>query len=241
MKSTEILEGIQNKWHNAYWFSRMLINNDKYVAIGKEPKLLSIISSSLRIIARESEGKDTLILQKQTLRNIIEERFKKTLTKRNRVQRMLSELDKEIRTLDDMEVFILTCENIMLPLHQAISNIPSDDKEFTLNIAKSYLDIQGERGLATVISLWDDLGIKGCLTAERTEIVRAFTVLRIFLLKDKSMSEEERDIVLTGFIQEFERRAAQKRKQKAGGSLEDVTNFILGYYNIKRAEAPSHF
>lgn len=219
----------------------MLINNDKYVAIGKEPKLLSIISSSLRIIARESEGKDTLILQKQTLRNIIEERFKKTLTKRNRVQRMLSELDKEIRTLDDMEVFILTCENIMLPLHQAISNIPSDDKEFTLNIAKSYLDIQGERGLATVISLWDDLGIKGCLTAERTEIVRAFTVLRIFLLKDKSMSEEERDIVLTGFIQEFERRAAQKRKQKAGGSLEDVTNFILGYYNIKRAEAPSHF
>lgn len=219
----------------------MLINNDKYVAIGKEPKLLSIISSSLRIIARESEGKDTLILQKQTLRNIIEERFKKTLTKRNRVQRMLSELDKEIRALDDMEVFILTCENIMLPLHQAISNIPSDDKEFTLNIAKSYLDIQGERGLATVISLWDDLGIKGCLTAERTEIVRAFTVLRIFLLKDKSMSEEERDIVLTGFIQEFERRAAQKRKQRAGGSLEDVTNFILGYYNIKRAEAPSHF
>lgn len=241
MKATEILCDIQNRWHNVYWFSRMLINNDKYIAVGKEPKLLSTLASSLRLVAKESKGKDTLNLQKQTLRNIIEERYKKTASRDNRVQRMLSELDEEINTLDDMEVFILTCENIMLPLQQAISNIPSDDKEFTLNIAKSYLDIQGEEGLATVITLWDDLGVKGCLTAERTEIVRAFTTLRVLLTKDKSITEEDRDIVLTAFTQEFERRAAQKRKKRAGGSLEDVTDFILGYYKIKRAEAPSHF
>jgi len=241
VKATEILSDIQNRWHNVYWFSRMLINNDKYIAVGKEPKLLSTIASSLRLVAKESKGKDTLNLQKQTLRNIIEERYKKTASRDNRVQRMLSELDEEINTLDDMEVFILTCENIMLPLHQAISNIPSDDKEFTLNIAKSYLDIQGEEGLATVITLWDDLGVKGCLTAERTEIVRAFTTLRVLLTNDKSITEEDRDIVLAAFAQEFERRAAQKRKKRAGGSLEDVTDFILGYYKIKRAEAPSHF
>lgn len=241
MKATEILSDIQNRWHNVYWFSRMLINNDKYIAVGKEPKLLSTLASSLRLVAKESKGKDTLSLQKQTLRNIIEERYKKTASRDNRVQRMLAELDEEIITLDDMEVFILTCENIMLPLQQAISNIPSDDKEFTLNIAKSYLDIQGEEGLATVITLWDDLGIKGCLTAERTEIVRAFTTLRVLLTKDKSVTEDDRDIVLTAFTQEFERRAAQKRKKRAGGSLEDVTDFILGYYKIKRAEAPSHF
>jgi len=241
VKATEILTEIQNKWHNAYWFSRMLINNDKYIAVGKEPKLLSTIASSLRLIAKESKGKNTLSLQKQTLRNIIEDRYKKTTSRDNRVHKMLSELDEEITTLGDMEVFILTCENIMLPLHQAIANIPNDDREFTLNIAKAYLDIQGEEGLATVISLWDDLGVKGCLTAERTEIVRAFTTLRVLLNKDKSISEEERDIVLTAFTQEFERRAGQKRKKRAGGSLEDVTDFILGYYKIKRAEAPSHF
>ncbi len=241
MKATEILSNIQNRWHNVYWFSRMLINNDKYIAVGKEPKLLSTLASSLRLVAKESKGKDTLSLQKQTLRNIIEERYKKTASRDNRVQRMLDELDEEINTLEDMEVFIMTCENIMLPLHQAISNIPSDDKEFTLNIAKAYLDIQGDEGLATVISLWDDLGIKGCLTAERTEIVRAFTTLRVLLAKDKSITEEERDIVLTSFTQEFERRAGQKRKKRAGGSLEDVTDFILEYYKIKRAEAPEHF
>lgn len=241
MKAIEILGNIQNRWHNLYWFARMLINNDKYVAVGKEPKLLTTLASSLRLVAKESHGKDTLKLQKQILNNIISERYKKTSSRCIRVNRLISDLDKEIHSEEDMNVFILTCENIMLPLHQAISNIPNDDKEFTLNIAKAYLDVQRDEGLATVISLWDDLGVKGCLTAERTEIVRAFSTLRVLLTKDISITEEDRDIVLTAFTQEFERRAAQKRKKRAGGSLEDVTNFILDYYKIKRAEAPSHF
>lgn len=241
MKATEFLTEIENKWHNVYWFSRMLINKDKYVALGKENKLLSKISAALRLIANENKGSDTLQLQKQTIKNIIEERYKRTSSTNIRVQRLLFELDKEIKTPLDISVFILTCESIMIPLNEAISNIPSDDKEFTFNISKSYLDLQGEKGLATVISLWDDLGVKGCLTVERTEIVRAFTTLRVLLSRDKTISEEERDIVLTAFTQEFERRAGQKRKQRAGGSLEDVTDFILEYYKIKRASAPEHF
>jgi hypothetical protein len=241
MKTNSISSNAQNCWDNVYWFSRMLINNDKYIPIGREPKLLSELASRLRLVAKDSNDNDTLYLQKQTLRNIIEERYKKTSSKDERIQRMLAELDKDIQTIDDMNVFILTCENIMLPLHQAIANIPNDDKNFTLNIAKSYLDRHGEQGLATIINLWDDIGVRGCLTAERTEIIRAFTMLRILLTKDDSISDEGKDIVLTAFTQEFERRAAQKRKKRAGGSLEDVTDFILGYYKIKRAEAPSHF
>lgn len=219
----------------------MLINNDKYVAVGKEPKLLATLASSLRVVAKETNDKNRLKLQKRTLRNIIEDRYSNVASRENRVQKLLQELDKEIRTKEDMNVFILTCENVMLPLFQAIANIPSDDKEFTLNIAKSYLDIQGEKGLATVISLWDDLGVRGCLTAERTEIIRAFTTLRVMLEKDFNITDDDKDIVLTAFTQEFERRAAQKRKKRAGGSLEDVTDFILDYYKIKQAKAPEHF
>ena len=241
MKINDILNDTKNRWNNVYWFARMLINSDKYIAVGKEPKLLSIIASSLRLIAKENKGEDTLNLQKQALRNIIEERYQNAVSRGGRVQRMLADLSEEIRTLEDMEVFILTCENVMLPLHQAIANIPSNDKEFTLSISKSFLDVKGEQGLATVINLWDDLGVRGSLTVERTEIVRAFTTLRILLAKDKSISEDDKDIILTAFAQEFERRAGQKRKKRAGDSLEDVTNFILGYYKIKRAEAPSHF
>lgn len=242
MKTHTILSEIENRWHNVYWFLRMLINNDKYVAIGKDNKLLSTIAGSLRVIAKESKIHTSVLqLQKQTLRHIITERYKKSATLIDRVKRLLEDLEKEIRTQADMEVFILTCESIMIPLNQAIANIPNNDKEFTVSVAKSYLDVQGEQGLATVINLWDDVGVKGCLTAERTEIVKAFTVLRVLLTKDKTISQEERDIVLTSFAQEFERRAAQKRKKRAGGSLEDVTDFILSYYNIKQAQQPEHF
>ena len=33
MKLSESLSKSINPWHSAYWFSRMLINDDKYVAI----------------------------------------------------------------------------------------------------------------------------------------------------------------------------------------------------------------
>ncbi|MDR0610607.1 MAG: hypothetical protein LBG58_10890 [Planctomycetaceae bacterium] len=217
---------------------QLMMHERQSIAIGKEPKLLNRITSSLKLVANVNKDKDILSLQKQVLRNIIESRYSKT--KNIGVQHLLSDLDKEITTQEIMNVFILTCEYILVPLQQAISNIPSHDREYTQNIAKAYLDVKGRKGLADVISLWDDLGLKGCLNVERTEIIRAFTAFRV-LLSNKNILEDEKDIVLTGFVQEFERRAAQKRKTRAGGSLEDVTNFIFGYYNIKCAKAPEHF
>lgn len=244
MKSKEVINQISNRWDNVYWFLRMIISSDKYVAIGKESKLLTQITSSLRLIAKDNKNKEEkkiISLQFKTLRNILEKRYKRAKSVHARLDRLIVDLEKEITSLEDMEVFLLTCESVMLPLNQAIENIPSDDKEFTESIAKSYLDVEGEKGLSTVINLWDDLGVRGCLTAERTEIVKTFTTLRVFLEKDIKLSTENQNIVLTAFSQEFERRAGQKRKQRAGGSLEDVTTFLLNYYGLKSAPAPDHF
>lgn len=199
------------------------------------------LARSLRLVVKECRGKNTLELHKQTLQNIIEGQNNSTRSIKGRGKRLLKDLDEEITTMNDMNAFILTCENIMIPLLQAIANIPDNDKQFTLNIAKSYLDIQGEKGLATVISLWDDLGVRGCLTVERTEIVRAFAALKTILSKENFVQDNDKDIILTALVQEFERRAAQKRKKRAGGSLEDVTDFIFDYYNVKIANAPEHF
>jgi hypothetical protein len=241
MKDENPIAKLQNRWHNVYWFARMLISRDQYAEIGKRPKLLATLASSLRLVATENKGEDTLVVQKCTLRNILENTFQKAKSKKNQLERLLNKLDEKIKNQDDMNVFIMTCENIMLPLNQAIMSIPNDDKVFTQNIARAFLDKQGESALSTVISLWDDLGTEGCLTAERVEIVRAFTTLRILLDNDCSVTKEDADIILSAFAQEFERRAAQKRKRRAGGSLEDVTSFILNYYGIKQAEKPEHF
>jgi len=240
----DFIEQVEKRWENVYWFSRMLINNDKYGGVGKENDLLTRIASSLRLVKEDNDKLDpseTLALQKQSLKNILIDRVKNAPARQQRIVKLIEDLDNQITSQEDMGVFLLTCENIMLPINNAIENIPSDDKEFTLSIAKAYLDVKGKEGLATVINLWDDLGVRGSLTAERTEIVKAYATLRVLLDKKNNLKEDDKDIIKTAFVQEFERRAGQKRKGRAGGSLEDVTSFILEFFGIKPASAPDHF
>jgi len=126
----------------------------------------------------------------------------------------------------------------MIPINNALPTIPSNDREFAEEIARTYLDTLGTKGLATVINLWDDVGVEGCLNAERVAVVREFTRLR----RDIScMHEIDANLVLTAFTQEFERRLSQKRKSRAGGSLEDVASFLFNYYKIQATHAPEHF
>jgi hypothetical protein len=226
MKLAEIVKPTDSPWYSAYWFARMLINKDKYVPIEKEPELLLKITASLKVIASENRDKEYLELQKQQLKNMIENRYGKTESNKQKIINLLNDLNKEIISQDYMNVFILTCENILIPLQQSIKNIPSDDREFTESIAKTYLDVEGMHGLADVITLWDDLGVKGCLNAERTEIVRAFATLRVLLSNDK-LTENEKDIVLTAFVQEFERRSAQKRNKEQAAVLKMLLSLFL--------------
>lgn len=240
----KFIEQVEKRWENVYWFSRMLINRDKYGSVGSENDLLSRIAGSLRLIDDENGKSDpfeTLEIQIQTLKNILKKRFKNASSRQQGVEKLIIDLENQITSQEDMEVFLLTCEKIMLPINNAIENIPSNDKEYSLSIAEAYLDRKGKEGLAKVINLWDDLGARGSLNAERTEIVKAFATLRVLLDEKNNLSENDKDIIRTAFVQEFERRAAQKRKRRAGGSLEDVTSFILKYFGIKSASAPDHF
>ncbi|MGH8338571.1 MAG: hypothetical protein ACRETL_17490 [Gammaproteobacteria bacterium] len=140
----------------------------------------------------------------------------------------------------DFEVFVLTCEAIMIPINEALPIIPSSDRQYAEAIAKAHLDALGEAGLRTIINIWDDLGLYGCLTEERMQVMRGFAALRV-VLQQQNLADEDTNAVLTAFVQEFERRLGQKRKGRAGRGLEDVTSFILQHFGIRAAEAPEHF
>lgn len=111
MKNKDVINQLGNPWDKVYWFLRIIINNDKYVAFGKESKLLLKISSSLRLIATDNRNKpesEILLLQFNTLKNILEERYKNAKSIHDRLKRLLQDLEKEIDSLFDMEVFIHT-------------------------------------------------------------------------------------------------------------------------------------
>ena len=230
----------KNPWRNVYWFARMLINGDKYGAVGKESEFLVQLASSLRgVLADPSHSNEFKIeLSKGIFKRLVEKRFSKATAKSARVKLFFEDLTNKLLTVDDIGVFVCATESVLVPINIALTTIPNNDREFTEAIAKTYLDKLGDSGLATVVGFWDDAGVEGCLNAERVAVLRSFTHLRRDLAH---MPELELNLVLTAFMQEFERRLGQKRKGRAGGSLEDVASFLFDYYGVKADDKPDHF
>ena len=216
-------------WRNTYWFARNLLNANKYGAVGKDNKLLqNIITETKEILSQPLNDSDKLtVCLKITADKIL------ASAKPNSKARILREnftafLNKEIQTLQDYVVFLVTIEYIVMPTNYAISNIPSDDIEFCRTTAENILKSLGRTHVDAVLSTWDNMGVYGCLNVERCEIIREFTKLRANLQAlAYPRNEIEDNTILTAFVQEFERRAGQKRKSRAGNSLEDVVTFFI--------------
>lgn len=222
----------------------MLINSDKYGGVGSDAKFMALLGDGLRTLLDNSYAFDegtAIVHLSRGVRELIMSRYAKATSKQMRVSLLCDDLETHLLTRRDYEVLLATCECIMLPIHSGISKVPNDDRKFTIDIAKSYLDNLGEAGLSTVFARWDDFGVKGSLEAERLQVIAGFQDLRGHLTRDLQLPESDQNAVLTAFVQEFERRLGQKRKGRAGGSVEDVTAFVLNYFSIPAANAPEHF
>ena len=167
----------------------------------------------------------------------------KTGTKNyNLALNLVQRLDKDIKAIEDVIIFCVAMKYVVAPINRAIALVPSDDKKFCEMAAKSILDTFGEKKIDLLIATWDNLGIKGCLDAERTLVVEFFTRFkRNLAYLSISHSEFDDNIMMTAFIQEFERRLGQKRKSRGGNSLETVADFIFDYYGFKSTTEPNHF
>jgi hypothetical protein len=230
-----------NPWRNAYWFSRMLISSEKYAGIGtKNTGFIQKLAAGMQLSVDDDTQVDSVkvSLAISYFRSLVEERFIRKGKTYDGARLLFEDVSKKLLTVDDVKVFICAAESIVVPINQAMTSIPNNDREFTVSFAKSYLDTLGTKGLGTVVGFWDDAGVEGCLNAERLAVVKSFAHLRRDLTH---LPEIEGSLVLTAFMQEFERRLGQKRKNRAGGSLEDVASFLFSYYGIKAEEQPEHF
>jgi hypothetical protein len=231
-------------WDNAYWFARMLINSDKYGGVGGDSKSMLSVSATIDSLCSSKEiAKD----DEETKIRIVSDAIREVLIRNKRagsskllaIENLCTDLFEKITCVKDFQVLALTCEKIIVPINNALKEIPSDDRTFVESIAKALLDSKGAKGLANIINILDDIGSKGCITAERQQIIQAFGNLRKSV--QKILNEEESDIILTAFCQEFERRVGQKRKGRAGRGTESTTSTILNYFGIKATHAPEHF
>lgn len=233
----------QSSWRNVYWFTRNLLNTDQYGAIGKDEKLMrDILNETKTILIQPLSETHKLNICLDIVSKKISN-SSKSHTKTNILKnQFLDYINNEIKTLQDFIVFLVTIDFVVLPTNRAINNIPSNDVEFCRTTAENILNTLGRNHVSEILATWDTLGITGCLNVERFEIINEFTKLRTNL---KTLSYERTEIednsILTAFVQEFERRAGQKRKSRAGNSLEDVATFLFNYYGFSSHEKPDHF
>jgi EcoRII C terminal. len=231
-------------WNNTYWFARMLLNGDKYGAVAKKDNLLIDLVNKLEtIIQQKSLSEDE---QFRVCMDILNKAIKSASREGSKTvaltDALAEDLDNEINSLEDITIFILAVKYIILEINKAMQFVPSNDREFCYETAKNILDTLGEVGISKLLSIWDNLGVRGCLDVERSVVVSEFTKLRSTLSSlDIKRSLMEDNMLLTAFVQEFERRLGQKRKSRAGNSLEDVATFLFDYYGFNSHPKPDHF
>lgn len=231
-------------FRNVYWFARYLIDTDKYGGIGKnKEKDLIKIAEQIENILKISELSNTDKVL--TAKSYCFEQIKAFAGIHSRrytlYENFITKMQDELKTVDDLIVFCMTIKYVISPINKSLEKIPSSDKEFSQAIASSLLKEYGEAKIGLIISVWDDLGIKGCLDIERKEVVETFCALidKINLLEINHNALDD-SIIMTAFVQEFERRLGQKRKSRGGKSLEDVTSFLFEYYKFKSSSGPEH-
>ncbi len=235
---------VKNPWSNVYWFARMLLNSDQYAGIGKDSARLLKAGTEITTLLKANETEDDTALI-PIINACIKKTFlegKKEGTKvRACFENFVLDIEKHITTKADALVFAYTCTKVVLMSNMALDFVPSDDKKFTEEIGKSILKTQGASGLKILINTWDDLGVRGCLEAERTQVVNVYKFLKKDLSDLQSIDKNGIDLTLTAYVQEMERRLGQKRKGRGGRSLEDVTSLILDHFKFESCAAPSHF
>lgn len=235
----------KNPFRNVYWFSRYLLNTDQFGALGKlkENQLLELVTLLENLSAQKNfSAEEKFLLLKNTLLAEIKNMSKPGTKTRILSNNLVQQLDKDINVVEDVIIFCIAVKYVVAPINRAMALVPSDDKKFCETAAKSILDTFGEEKIDSLIATWDNLGVKGCLDAERALVVEEFMRLIENLSSLKIIhSTFDDNLILTAFIQEFERRLGQKRKSRGGTSLETVTDFIFSYYGFKSTSKPNHF
>ncbi len=235
----------KSPFRNIYWFARYLLSTDQYGALGKlkETHFLNTVSVLEGLLVQEGMTDDEkLLVCKNTLSSEISSMVKEGNKNAILAKNLIDTLNREICKLEDVVIFCITMKYVVAPINRAIVAIPSDDIKYCKKSATSILDSLGEEKAGVVIETWDHLGVKGCLDAERVAVVEEFAKL-IDNLSSLNIEHNNLDdnLILTAFVQEFERRLGQKRKARGGASLESVVSFLFDYYKFPSTATPSHF
>lgn len=148
--------------------------------------------------------------------------------------------DQTIQSDISLGVLQLICKIIAPLTNSAIEDIPTGEhlaaaKQF----AQKELDQHGDSAIETVISKWDEYTYLSCLTAENEIGAKLHAnLVDDFFKYGGNLPKEVLQCLLMGALQEFERRAGQKRKGRSGEDLQQAVEVIMHYLGVRLDPVP---
>lgn len=238
-----IPEPVESDWELVYFLSRAFVNGDRYGAVAKNPNdIASVTSLAASAIALEGGRAAQAAHFAAGIRNILgTPPGAKVSARREATARLASELAESMTNRHRLEVLSFTVSHVLPRLEAAVNSAPSSDEAFAKVESKALLAAQGPAGVNDVVQYWDILGTNGCLKAERLIVADALLDLKRDIGRAGIVDDKDVSLVESAFLQELERRLGQKRKGRAGNSLESVTQVILDHFSLPSGNAPDHF
>lgn len=234
-----------------YWFARDLVASSYGGYATKETKTLNQLSSRLgKELKRDGLVKETnLETQKQQIKDTITGSVNKTyggdISKRYRQTEDLAErILRRIGQEDDIREFRIAIDAVVRT-SEILDTAPSFGRQEIVDIVDETL--QNDRGSVDPSKAYDALynvdfeGEAYQLGAQREPLIDYVYDEMEELRADSHIEDREVARIVSGIVQEYERRAGQSRASTAGNVLETGLQHIFNQFSIPATGVPAHF
>jgi len=233
--------------YTSYWFARDLIDSDQFGGYAKkEPAALERLLSELD---KQLETNADLERLKQTIRsgivNSVNKRHHGKITKRYRQTEDLAErVVRRIEKREDVAEFIIAAESVMR-ITEIMDETPRFGEDEIYEIVDKTLETDrgelDESRAFDAMYLVDVNGEAYQLGAQRAPLIEYVSELMEELRGVHDRDETDVSRIVSGIVQEYERRAGQSRSATAGNVLETGLQRIFDRFGIPATGVPEHF
>lgn len=226
--------GVIEERHKPYFLMRELIKKDFKPLL--TPHRLQILTEITSLFLESDRASLNILFDE------IEDRFVREAPRSTpKIHALVNYLRQIVVRQSDVAI-VNVIAGICFPLsNAAIKAIPSGEvMTEAKDLAKKQLLSQGDSAIPELFSNWDSITYHACLAKENDLAVKLESDITSRLNQlSTNMDSSVKAAIKVACLQEFERRAGQKRKQRAGEDLQQAVQTVFEHIGVNFAPNPS--
>lgn len=235
---------VSTEQNNIYWFLRDLGAAQYGGFAVKEPD--TVLTLGRRLKTQLNEGVEIDVLRetiKDEILGAVNEYYNGRRTKRYaQTEALVKQILVRINDREDVRDFQRACEPVVKTT-DVLSSAPDFDEDSVVGVVEATLINENETAYQPekcyhALEAVDDAGTRLQAGGQNMALVPYVTKL---LEETEDISDRDRSRLVSAVVQEYERRAGNKRKSDAGGVLETALNAVFNVFDVPVTGTPRHF